>query len=44
MINHDYLEKLGYLDEIYSPQTWDEHDLTVKLIFKVWFSNWFLSN
>ncbi len=34
MINHDYLEKLGYLDEIYSPQTWDEHDLTVRANLK----------
>ena len=30
MITHDYLEKLNYLDEAYSPQSWDEHDLNLR--------------
>ena len=30
MIAHDYLEKLDYLDEAYSPQSWDEHDLNLR--------------
>ena len=30
MINHESLVKLNYLDEIFSPQTWDDHDLNIR--------------
>lgn len=30
MISNHYLEKLNYLDESYSPQTWDDHDLNIR--------------
>ena len=30
MISHKSLEKLNYLDEEFSPQTWDDHDLNIR--------------
>ena len=34
MVSHEYLEKLNYLDEIFSPQTCDDHDLNMRARLK----------